>query len=81
MKAQDFVAPAIGDDGTSGGGTIEFATVEADCNRDKKEKPEDHPGRGHKKTDQTADADEDQGGGRPDSPGKSDKAPGHKKDK
>jgi hypothetical protein len=76
VKTQDFEDPEIGTEGS-----IDFTTVEANCNRDKKEKPEDHPGRGHKKTDQTADADEDQGGGRPDSPGKSDKAPGHKKDK
>jgi hypothetical protein len=79
VKTQDFATPEIGIEG--GEGTIEFTTVEANCNRDKKEKPEDHPGRGHKKTDDATDADEDQGGGRPDSPGKSDKDPGHKKDK
>jgi hypothetical protein len=81
VKTQDFEAPEIGDDGTFDDGTIDFTTVGANCNRDKKDKPEDHPGRGHKKTDEAADADEDQGGGRPDTPGKSDKAPGHKKDK
>jgi hypothetical protein len=81
VKTQDFEEPAVRDDGTFEDATIDFTTVEADCNRDKKEKPEDHPGKGHKKTDEAADADEDQGGGRPDSPGKSDKAPGHKKDK
>jgi hypothetical protein len=79
VKTQDFEDPQIGTEG--GEGTIDFTTVEANCNRDKREKPEDHPGRGHKKTDEAADADEDQGGGRPDSPGKPDKAPGHKKDK
>jgi hypothetical protein len=81
VKTQDFEEPALRDDGTFEDATIDFTTVEANCNRDKKEKPEDHPGRGHKKTDEATDADEDQGGGRPDSPGKSDKAPGHKKDK
>lgn len=76
VKTQDFEEPEIGSEGT-----IDFTTVPASCNHDKKEKPEDHPGRGHKKTDEAADADEDRGGGRPDSPGKSDKASGHKKDK
>ena len=81
VKTQDFAEPEVGIDGTFDDATIEFTTVEANCNRDKREKPEDHPGRGHKKTDEAADADEDRGGGRPDSPGKSDKDPGHKKDK
>ena len=76
VKTQDFEEPEIGSEGT-----IDFTTVPVSCNHDKKERPEDHPGRGHKKTDEAADADEDRGGGRPDSPGKSDKAHGHKKDK
>ena len=71
---QDFTDPVIGFDGS-----IDFTTVETDCTHGNQDKAEDHPGRGHK-TDET-DADATNGHGRPDAPGKSDKAPGRDKDK
>ena len=62
--------------------TIEFTTVQADCDHGNKDKAEDHPGRGNNKDEtDAATTDQDQGNGRPDSPGKSYKAPGRKKNK
>ena len=62
--------------------TIEFTTVQADCDHGNKDKAEDHPGRGQTKNEtDAATTDQDQDNGRPDSPGKSDKAPGRKKAK
>ena len=62
--------------------TIDFTTVQADCDHGKKDKAEDHPGRGNNKDEtDAANTDQDQGHGRPDSPGKSDKAPGRNKNK
>jgi hypothetical protein len=62
---------------------IDFTTVIAGCDHGKKERPEDHPGNGHAKDGRNNDKDDDDEGdhrrGRPDSPGKSDKAPGHTK--
>jgi hypothetical protein len=72
--APEFTDPVIGFDGS-----IDFTTVETDCIHGNQDKAEDHPGRGHK-TDET-DADATNGHGRPDAPGKSDKAPGRDKDK
>lgn len=72
--APDPIDPADGFDGI-----IDFTTVETDCIHGNQDKAEDHPGRGHK-TDET-DADATNGHGRPDAPGKSDKAPGRDKDK
>jgi hypothetical protein len=60
---------------------IDFTTVIASCDHPKKEKPEDHPGNGHAK-DGGDKGDNDEGDhrrGRPDSPGKSGKPPGHDK--
>lgn len=62
--------------------TIDFTTVQATCDHGKKDKAEDHPGRGNNKDEAgAANTDQDQGHGRPDSPGKSDKAPGRNKNK
>ena len=72
--APDPIDPAVGFDGI-----IDFTTVETDCIHGNQDKAEDHPGRGHK-TGET-DADATNGHGRPDAPGKSDKAPGRDKDK
>lgn len=58
-------------------GTIDFTTVEATCNHGNQDKAEDHPGQGHHKDESAA---TDDGHGRPDAPGKSDKAPGRNKD-
>jgi hypothetical protein len=75
VKTQDFTDPVIGSDGT-----IDFATVAADCYHGNRDKTEDHPGRGHVKDD-TATATNDNGPGRPDSPGNSDNAAGRNKNK
>ncbi len=75
VKTQDFTDPVIGSDGT-----IDFTTVAADCYHGNRDKAEDHPGRGHQKDD-TAAATNDNGYGRPDSPGKSDNAVGRNKNK
>jgi len=72
--APDFTGPVIGFDGV-----IDFTTVETDCIHGNQDKAEDHPGRGHKTGD--TDAETTNGHGRPDAPGKSDKAPGQDKDK
>ena len=71
IRNKDFVAMT----GVVKTGDIEFATELASCDHGKKEKPEGHPGRGHAKNEK-ADGD---GSGRPNSPGKSGKAPGHNK--
>ena len=61
-------------------GDIDFATAIATCDHGKKEKPEDHPGQGHAKDkNKDGDASFATGRGRPVSPGKSEKAPGHNK--
>ncbi len=61
---------------------IDFTTVQANCDHGKKDKAEDHPGRGHNKDEtDAANTDQDQGHARPDSPGKSGKAPGRNKNK
>ena len=75
----DFVVAEIADGDT---GDIDFETATASCDRGKKDKPEDHPGRGHTKADKTDEGDESEGNGkgRPESPGNSDKAPGHNKE-
>ena len=72
--APDFTDPVIGFEGI-----IDFTTVGTDCIHGNQDKAEDHPGRGHK-TDET-DAETTNGHGRPDVPGKSDKARGRDKDK
>ncbi len=72
--APDFIDPVIGFDGR-----IDFTTVETDCIHGNQDKAEDHPGRGHKTGD--TDAETANGHGRPDAPGKSDKAPGRDKDR
>ena len=62
--------------------TIDFTTVQANCDHGKKDKAEDHPGRGHNKDEtDAATTDQDQGHARPDSPGKSSEAPGRNKNK
>jgi hypothetical protein len=62
---------------------IDFTTVIAGCEHGKKERPEDHPGNGHAKDgddrDKVGGGEGDHRRGRPDSPGNSDKAPGHTK--
>ena len=75
----DFVAVEVA---TGDTGEIVFETAIATCDRGKKGKPEDHPGRGHAKADKTDEGDESEsnGKGRPESPGNSDKAPGHNKE-
>ena len=77
VKTQDFAEATIGE-----GGTIDFTTALADCEHGKKDKGEDHPGRGHHKDETSAtDDDDDRSHGRPDSPGNSGKAKDKKKDK
>ncbi len=75
VKTPDFEADIeIGTEGT-----IEFTTVQASCDHGKKDKAEDHPGRGHNKDEaDAADTDQGEDNGRP---GKSDKAPGRNKNK
>ena len=61
---------------------ITFTTVQASCDHGKKDKVEDHPGRGHSKDEAgAANTDQGPGHGRPDSPGNSDEAPGQNKNK
>ena len=72
--APDFTDPAI-----DFAGIIDFTTVETDCIHGNQDRAEDHPGRGHKTGD--TDAEATNGHGRPDAPGKSDKARGRDKDK
>lgn len=59
-------------DGAVDGGDVFFETAIASCDK----KREDHPGQGHAKADKQ---NKGNGHGRPDSPGKSDKAPGRDK--
>ena len=75
VKTPDFEADIeIGTEGT-----IEFTTVQASCDHGKKDKAEDHPGRGHNKDEaDAADTDQGEDNGRP---GKSDRAPGRNKNK
>ena len=70
----DFVATEVAAGDT---GDIFFETAIATCDRGNKDKPEDHPGQGRGR-DKTSD--ESKGKGRPESPGNSDKAPGHNKE-
>jgi hypothetical protein len=73
VRNTDFVVAEI-----AAAGDIDFETAIASCDRGKKDKPEDHPGRGHGK-EKTNDG-EGNAKGRPTSPGKSAEAPGHNKD-
>jgi hypothetical protein len=75
----DAIAPDFTDLAIDFDGIIEFTTVGTDCIHGNQDRAEDHPGRGHK-TDET-DAEATNGHGRPDVPGKSDKARSRDKDK
>jgi hypothetical protein len=59
-------------------GTIDFATVLADCQHGNK--GEEHPGNQHKPDKTSLETDDGSSSGRPNSPGKSDQAPGKNKD-
>ncbi len=79
VKTQDF------GDREGGKVGIDFETVIATCDHGKKVKGEDHPGRGHgnghqDEGDEAEEADEAEGNGhgRPESPGKSNSAPGRR---
>ncbi len=74
VKGQDDAQTIVGEDLT-----IDFTTVLASCQHGKKDKGEDHPSNLHGK-DKTSAASDD-GHGRPESPGKSNQAPGKTKDK
>ena len=76
VKTQDFEDPAGGKVG------IDFETLIATCDHGKKVKGEDHPSQGHGNghQDEGDEADEAEGSrhGRPESPGKSNSAPGRR---
>lgn len=77
VNHQDHVAV----DTIAGTGTIDFTTALTACQHGNRDKGEDHPSNKDKPNTSSADTDDGSGHGRPNSPGKSDQAPGKNRDK